>query len=106
MSKYRWADHEFDVYELGSVSWTDVGGVYIFAGPKRIPGPGDPWLPLYIGQTESFADRLPDHDMTSAAVEWGATHIHARIVSEERKRQLLEAILIKEYQPLLNVQLK
>lgn len=101
MSTYNWVGLEFSVYD-NNTNWNDVGGLYIFAAPNKLPGPGDPWWPLYVGRTRSFRSRIPSHEMWSAAVEWGATHIHALAEEDARERALLERLLIDELKPMLN----
>ena len=107
MSTYRWGGDEFKVYKPDT-EWYDVGGVYIFA--KRGAwiglglGQGNPmdWEPLYVGETESFKNRLlASHEKWPAAVGLGATHIHTR--NEVMiARKLLEVLLIQKYDPPLN----
>ena len=71
--------------------WKDIGGVYIFA--KVV---GDKWSSIYIGQTSSFKDRLTaSHEKWDCAVGvYGATHIHARVETNEDRRLLIESDLI------------
>jgi len=69
-------------------------------------GARNQWVPYYIGQTNSFADRIPNHENWSAAVRLGATHVHARVESQAATRDRIKAALIAAYQPALNVQLK
>ncbi|MDE0260278.1 MAG: hypothetical protein OXR82_18070 [Gammaproteobacteria bacterium] len=100
-SKVRWLTYEFGVYDSGT-SWRDIGGLYIFTGKTD----GKTWEALYIGQTSSFKDRLPGHPKWSDAVLLGATHIHAKTVTNEKTREKVEQELIEAYQPPLNDQHK
>jgi len=59
-------------------NWRDVGGIYIFTGLNA----QNLWRPFYIGQANSFRDRIPNHENWSAAVRLGATHVHALVVSQ------------------------
>ena len=97
-----WLEHDFTVYRHGD-DWNEVAGLYIFAAPDLIDGG---WLPLYIGQALSFAERLPNHENWPEAAILGATHIHVRVEPDESLRLDLERRLIRAYQPHLNVQMK
>ena len=88
---------DFTVYGF-STEWYEVGGVYIFAAPAD----GGNWHALYVGQTQSFAERLPGHEKHSAAVRAGATHIHALVESSAKVRASIEASIIRSYNPPLN----
>ena len=63
-------------------------------------------VPLYVGQAESLAERLPTHERWPEAMRLGATHVHARVVLEAAMRDSIESQLIRSFQPRLNVQLK
>ena len=97
----NWGGYEFDVCSQ-TANWNDVGGVYIFAGLNQ----NGRWRAYYIGQAESLKDRIPGHERWNEAVRLGATHVHARVVSQAAMRDAIEASLIASYQPPLNVQLK
>ena len=100
MSKVFWLDkYPFDVCDFGA-DWNHVGGVYIFTGLNNWNG----WVPLYIGQADSFRNRIPSHEKWSLAVRRGATHVHAMVVRQEATRGAIERELILAYQPTLNVQ--
>jgi len=99
--KTNWLSYEFEVYDPGT-TWNDVGGIYIFAGINQ----QGRWRALYIGKTESFKNRLSNHENWPAAVRLGASHVHAMVVRQEANRQRIEEELIEAYQPTLNVQLK
>lgn len=90
--------HEFYVYPASSDRWNEVGGLYIFA--RLDPGG---WVPLYVGQTENFRNRLSHHDRWQEATRRGATHIHARTEVDREERVRIERDLIQAYQPLMNV---
>lgn len=99
--KAVWGFYEFGVY-LSSTTWNTVGGIYIFAGLNA----NNRWVPLYIGQAKSFAERLPCHERWMAAKQMGATHIHAMVVPVQDKRDQIEAFLVQAFQPHLNAQLR
>ena len=96
----RWLDEiDFMVYPIQGTTWNDVPGVYIFAGQRW---PGGHWYAIYVGQTDSFADRLPGHEREAEALLMGATAVHARGIQLQVERGTLERQLIEKYQPELN----
>jgi predicted GIY-YIG superfamily endonuclease len=78
-------------------NWEEVAGLYIFCYKSS-----DGWYPLYIGQTEDFSVRLPNHERFNEAVNRGATHIHAVIIPDAANRDKWEKSLIQYYQPKMN----
>ena len=99
--KISWLTYDFGVYTHGA-TWTAVAGVYIFC----FITPENRWRALYVGQTDDFQGRIPNHERWTEAVQAGATHVHARVEKLGATRDLVEAELIQAYQPPLNVQLK
>jgi len=93
----KWSSYDFYVLPKES-AWHAVGGVYIFTG-KNAQGL---WYPLYIGQAESLAARIPTHERWQEAARLGATHVHAMVVQQEANRDTIERELIAAYQPTLN----
>lgn len=93
----KWLDLDFQVCDPAGL-FNEVPGVYIFARPDRW------WFALYVGQTESFASRLPYHERWPEAARQGATHIHARIEPDYTRRCDLEARLIQTLAPPMNTQ--
>jgi hypothetical protein len=91
---------EFHIHGFNA-SWKKVAGLYIFAYRH-----GDYWHPVYIGRTDDFSSRLPCHERLAEAVQNGATHIHARVVSLATAREAWEQQLIAYLKPLLNDRLK
>lgn len=91
---------EFDIYDLNT-TWNRVAGVYIFTYFN-----GQNWFPLYVGQTDNFADRIPNHERMKEALHNGMTNIHARVVPHASDRLELEQTLIQYLQPEMNVQLR
>lgn len=88
----------FEVYSKNN-GWNDAPGLYIFAYQST-----SAWHALYVGQTDSFLSRLPNHDKLNEAVRRGATHIHAKIVGQQHQRDTWEKMLIQHLQPPMNVQ--
>ena len=99
-----WIDCKFTVYEPSSVIWHEVPGLYVFAFRGKADPAHHQWRAVYVGRTHNFATRLPNHEKWQEAERLGATHIHARVIQPEGAREVLEHLLILEYQPILNVQ--
>ena len=99
--KAAWLSHGFTIYQPPT-QWNNVAGIYIFVGVNS----QNQWDPLYIGQADSFQDRIPSHEQWEPAVELGATHVHAMVVPLEANRDTIEKELIQAYQPPLNIQLR
>ncbi len=97
----KWLSYEFTIYAPNTM-WNDVAGVYIFCGINA----QNQWVALYVGQADSFRNRIQSHEQWSPAVWLGATHIHARVVPQVTARDAIERELIQAYQPRLNTQLK
>ena len=100
-----WCGREFSVFGY-EADWKEVGGVYVFSGFRLTSGFQQRWIPYYIGSTGSFRTRIPNHEMWPEAKRLGATHVHARVEQQEKRRLELEEILIRTHQPPLNVRLK
>lgn len=96
-----WLNTEFQIC-IPDGQWTTSPGVYIFTGLNF----QRQWIPLYVGQTDSFAVRLANHERWDEARQLGATHVHALVVESEAIRGSLERQLIVALQPPLNVQLR
>ncbi len=94
-----WSGREFISYDPKTTLGSALAGVYIFAGTSP---DGRWWQAKYVGQTRSFAERLPNHERWEEAEQLGATHIHALVVSNKLERQTLEYLLIQNYSPALN----
>lgn len=97
-SKIRWGGYEFTIYDADSTTWHDVGGLYVFSGKNSAAR----WVAYYIGETQSFADRISSHEKWAAAKRLGATHVHARTVRDPNSRKAIEQELIDRYSPSLN----
>ena len=96
-----WLDsQQFEVHNSINIGWAAVAGVYIFV---RVNAQGN-YVPLYVGQTTSFAARLPGHERWAEAVRLGATQVHAKVVQDANQRTRLEVALIRRFNPVLNKQ--
>ena len=94
----KWASYTFTVFTMDGTTWNDTGGVYVFTGVT----PQNQWKAHYIGITQSFRDRHPDHERWKEAQRLGATHVHAMVESQEATRLRIEKELIAAFQPPLN----
>lgn len=121
----RWIDdneetHRFITFDivgrdpsLRGIDRSHSTAVYIFAKQQVHPALR-PWKALYIGETEDLTDRLQQHqnkpnDKLNPALELGMTHVHVLYINEqwsEDARTELEASLIRQHQPPLNVRHK
>jgi hypothetical protein len=85
--------YEFTIYSMDT-DWNDVPGNYIYA--KRSTEPSV-WLAVYIGQTESFKERLPNHNELPCIKRNGGTHVHAHINRDEKARLAEEKDLLANH---------
>lgn len=84
-------------------TWNGVPGLYVFY--QRPTTPLVPGRVLYIGETESFASRMPGHERWAEAVRLGATGIWAAFFNgTSGLRQWAETDLIRAYRPPMNEQ--
>ena len=89
--------YSYTIYSLNT-QWNDVPGNYIFA--KQVPGG---WQPLYIGETQSFKTRIPNHEKWPCVRRYGVTHIHAhRNDGGTAARKAEETDLLARFDPPCN----
>jgi hypothetical protein len=93
----KYGGYTFHVYSK-ETTWNDVPGVYMFSSINE----RGRWVPCYIGQCDSFADRIPDHERWEDAQTFGATHVLATKVDRQAARDALEQQAIADLQPPLN----
>ena len=96
-----WLEKEFGVHHHHE-TWRSVPGIYIFAGLVKDRRGNSAWRPYYVGQTSNLADRIPNHERWIEAKRKGATHVHARVETNNYLRFMIEKELIQQYKPLLN----
>jgi len=89
---------EFTLYG-SNTNWKDTSGLYVFAYMD-----GNHWHAVYVGQTDNFSSRLPNHDRLDEATRKGATHIHAIVIPLQSNRNAWEKMLIHNLKPALNTQ--
>ena len=97
-SQVNWGGYIFTVCDMNA-PWNDVPGVYIFAG---LDATGQWWSAKYIGQTNSFRQRMWNHERWQEAMGLGATHVHGMVMQDAAQRLTAEADLIEGYRPPLN----
>jgi hypothetical protein len=78
MATATWGDYEFNVHTM--------------EGKK----------PFYVGITESFKNRCPDHERWEEVQRLGATHVHARVEALEANGLAIEKKLTATFHPSLN----
>jgi hypothetical protein len=90
--------YHYHEYDPDHTSWYAVPGNYIFA---MLTPAG--WQAIYVGETESFKQRIPSHERWEAARRHGATHVHARVNNAgEQARRAEESDLIRALDPPCN----
>lgn len=90
-------EYLYDIYPIDA-DWNDVAGNYIFA---KETSPHN-WEAVYIGETESFKDRLPNHNELPCIRRNGGTHIHVRVNKDSLTRKAEETDLIATGKPPCN----
>lgn len=90
--------YDFGVFPMQGTEWNDVPGLYIMCYWDRI------WWPQYIGQCESFRDRISDsHHKLADALRHGSTHIHAMVHrGGQVSRRKVEVDLLAAWKPPCN----
>ena len=88
----------FQAYTLKSKVFKDVGGVYIFA--REVPNQhrGKNYYPLYIGQTNSFRNRLTaSHEKWPCAVQNNVDCLCVLVEDNTFSRRAIELDLLSKY---------
>lgn len=83
--------YEFTVYSVDTIFDRGQNGNYIFA--KLV---NNIWQAVYIGEGD-LRERTETHKYNGCVLQKGATHIHARINSDEQSRKDEETDLLVEY---------
>ncbi len=85
----------FDTHTLGADALEDVGGVYIFTKMEANPNGVKTYSPLYIGQTQSFKQRITgQHETLPCIAQNGANRLCVLEVENLFSRQAIEADLL------------
>lgn len=94
--------HELELHAHTS-SWKNNPGIYVFVGARSHDGLHKVF---YVGQTDSFQNRLPFHERWHEATKLGACWVGAMLVRGQADRDRIEADMIQRLQPPLNKQLR
>ena len=78
------------------------GGVYIFTKRSETTDGVLSYTPLYIGQTQSFSDRLPNHEKWACALRNGVDSICILRHADEQTRRNIETDLLRNGTPVCN----
>jgi len=79
----------YDIYSIDN-QWDNVPGNYIFT--KRLSPHS--WTAVYIGETKSFKECLPNHSELPCIRSNGGTHIHAHLNRNTQARLAEEKDLL------------
>ena len=98
----RWKDYEFIVFEYDWLLSLEVAGLYVFASPEPSLLGTTRWRPWYVGETHSYATRLPNHEKWLPAKDLGATHVLVLPMMGEENRKRIEDRMKWDLFPPLN----
>ena len=83
--------------------WNNIGGIYMMCKFHTLQ---NLFEPIYIGQAVSLRNRLSGHEKWLPAVRLGATNVLAVVETSGNKRDFLERLLVRHFDPQLNKQLR
>ena len=90
--------HVFQAYTLGTETFNDIGGVYIFTREARNQHGDMKYYPLYIGQTNSFKDRLTtNHEKWPCAIQNDVNCLCVLVEDNTFSRRAIELDLLSKY---------
>ena len=90
--------HVFEAYTLGTETFNDVGGVYIFTREARNQHGDIKYYPLYIGQTGSLRKRLTaSHEKWPCAVQNNVDCLCVLVEENTFSRRAIELDLLSRY---------
>lgn len=90
--------HVFEAYTLGTETFNDVGGVYIFTRESRNQHGDVKYYPLYIGQTGSLRNRLTaSHEKWPCAVQNNVGCLCVLVEDNTFSRRAIELDLLSKY---------
>lgn len=85
-------------------NWNDVPGVYLFVNRPMLLGSVPCPTAVYVGQCNSFLNRICGHERWSEASRLGANEVHALVLHNSLDRDYFERDLITLLRPILNTQ--
>jgi excinuclease UvrABC nuclease subunit len=97
-----WISVVFTAYAYSTFLLPSVPGIYMLC----YFDPTSTYRPLYIGQALNLKDRLARHEQWGPALQRGASAVLVAKVPGQADRDSFERLLIEEFQPPLNDQLK
>ena len=90
--------YKYWIYSIDT-RFKDEPGNYIFT---KLNSAGK-WTPVYIGETQSLRDRLPNHEKLPCVNQNGGTHLHAHLTSGGQQARLAEETdLVQKFNPPCN----
>ena len=90
--------HSFKAYTLETVTFGDDGGVYIYTKVATNQNGQHIYYPLYIGQTNSFKDRLTkSHETLPCVIQNGANCLCILVEQNMFSRRAIELDLLSKY---------
>jgi hypothetical protein len=95
------SSYQFEAYPIDA-TFNAVGAVYVFTKRTVDPSGSGSHTPIYIGQTDSLADRIPNHEKWPCIKRENANCICVQLDDSERSRLQKEADLITAYHPPCN----
>lgn len=95
--------YTFETHPIGT-KFRDISGIYIMCSLAQ----NDRWKALYVGETESFFNRLvqgvASHEGYGRAYAMGMTHIGVMFEGNSRQRLAIETDLRHGLRPPANMQ--
>jgi len=82
-------EYMYGIYSIDG-TWNDVPGNYIFARETK----PHTWEAIYIGETESFKERIPNHNELPCVRRNGGIHVHAHVNRDSQARLAEEKDLL------------
>ena len=96
--------HIFKASTLGTETFNDVGGVYIFTKESLNHHGGKRYYPLYIGRTISFRDRLTaSHEKWPCAVQNNMDCLCVLVEEHRFSGRAIELDLLSKYNTPCNL---
>lgn len=106
MSAWNWYGSSGRAYQFNVLpkhaTWNDVAGVYVFVSKPMLLGSATYPTAIYVGQCDSFLNRICGHERWPEALRHGANEVHAMIVHNQLDRDYIERDLIAALSPTLN----
>jgi hypothetical protein len=92
-------EYIYEIHPFEGTIWSDVPANYIFA---KLSKPHT-WKAIYIGETESLKNRVPNHNELPCIRSNQGTHVHAHINRDSQARLAEEKDLLSNHSTSCNV---